>query len=111
MRNKPLAPCEDCGAGPGEFCKPDCIQDSCHSQAEYDKLMRSCGIHSRALTRDPRWRQDTPRKQMVSLCSSMEGDLSNMSEGIGDPGVQAERLLDTLEQIKVLVPFVEKGEW
>lgn len=61
--------------------------------------------------RDTRWHQDTPRKQMTSLCSSMEGDLSNMSEGIGDPKVQAERLLDTLEQVKALVPFLEKGKW
>lgn len=105
----PNAPCEDCGAGPGEFCKKDCIQEGCKTPSQYKKLLPKS---VRAMyEKDKRWLQPTPHLELVALCQTMEMHIFDIKEGIGDPSKHADGLLDGTEQLRTLALFLEKGSW
>lgn len=65
----------------------------------------------RILLRDYwRWAQVTPRDQLVEITMSIEGNLSNMREGILN-NKQIPRLMRDMAQLAALAPFLEKNEW
>lgn len=57
--------------------------------------------------RNPRWKQDTPRDQLVSMFMSIEGDVSNMKKGVGVVPVQLARMEDHCRQIQEILRIME----
>ena len=53
--------------------------------------------------RNPRWKQDTPRDQLVSMFMSIEGDVTNMQAGVGVVPVQLARIQDHCQQIQEIL--------
>lgn len=61
--------------------------------------------------KNPRWKQDTPRMQLTAIYQAILGDMSNMSEEIGNPKLQTQRILSLMEELRDLIPFLPEGVW
>lgn len=63
------------------------------------------------MKRQPNWGQENPRDQARVILGAIEGDLSNMIEGIGDSKIQLQRMHTFLYQVEELVRDLPEGKW
>jgi len=64
------------------------------------------GTQLGAFKRDPRWRQGTPRLQIVACVAGAQGDLSNLQEGIApDPAVSMARMEKALGDVQSILRY------
>lgn len=63
------------------------------------------------MKRKEEWKQDNPRDQLRVLLGAIEGDLSNMREGIGNPTIQLGRMYTFLREAQQIASDLPPGEW
>jgi hypothetical protein len=66
------------------------------------------------MERDPKWRQDTPRAQLVVMVMAAQGDLMNIAAGrISEERLRivAQRALAHLKDAQTVLKEMPEGEW
>lgn len=63
------------------------------------------------IRRRPEWRQATPKTQLHALLGSIEGDLLNLNEDIGQRERTLPRVLDHIQQMKEIAAGIADGCW
>jgi hypothetical protein len=54
----------------------------------------------------PQWKQNSPQDQFTAIRSALEGHLSNFQEGIVTVTKFTEQVAKTLEELRILEPFL-----
>lgn len=66
------------------------------------------------MKRHPKWRQETPRQQIVALVQAAQGDISNVVDGgVGASRVNyvLNRAVAFLEDVQKIVSDMPEGKW
>lgn len=61
--------------------------------------------------RQPNWRQPNPRDQLVAMIGSIQGNVSNMEDGIGKPEEQFARIRRDIRDCMAILQEMPEGEF
>lgn len=60
--------------------------------------------------KNPRWKQNTPRMQLVAIMSAIKGNMSEIRGNVLER-TKLSNLYNLLNEVDTLIPFLPEGVW